>query len=352
MLEPRQVALTLMARRLLSVRSLVDGCVCIEHASRRNRNFRVLVRDGPSYLLKQALDADRASSLANEARIYRYLRRHRAASVLKPHLPELCHHDADSGYLITRIAQHARTLNAYAARRRRFPVAVFGILGKTLAALHTVSPPRTRGKMHAHSLEYHPWVGELAAPGIESFRELSAGCIQLIAATQDGDELHQRPGVGVQRVSAVVASLHPVYGSIPPTEVMQALRYPLSDIQPAIRRLHDAYFRNSPGRAPRDKNLLILRAVRMAAVRLVQSVFEQTQDSSQLACAGACALQLSLNILRQPRAALAQLLGLGSRLADPGRKSQGLIRARSPAGRDASCMPVADGRMRYGAPPP
>jgi hypothetical protein len=80
-------------------------------------------------------------------------------------------------------------------------------------------------------------------------------------------------------------------------------------MQPAMRAFWDAY---AVGMhlTPVEQDEWLLRSVRYAAARLLQTAYEQSALTLRLTGNVICLLQLSLNILQRPADAAASLLGI------------------------------------------
>ena len=99
----------------------------------------------------------------------------------------------------------------------------------------------------------------------------------------------------------------PVTGSNPVAQSAELARCPLGGVQKATRACWHAYVKKcGPAGAA-----LLLRAVRYAAARLVQTTFETAQESTSLTADMVLHLQVASNMLQRPREAAPHLLGLG-----------------------------------------
>jgi len=354
MLEQHEVAAYLLARRLVSRTSIVSGQLRIEDASRRNRNFRVSGGHGESYLLKQGLAADSAHTLANEVALYRRLARE--AAPVASCIPRLYAYDSDRGVLILEWIAGSQDLYRYHAARRRCSLMLAAALGRALAALHTLAEDDEAFRRDP------PWVLSLHRLQLDALRYLSAASIELIKVIQqdDGfarglDELRDgwcsetlvhrdvkwenciahapASGARLTRIKLVdwemagwgdpafdvgsgfsdflghwLASIPIERGSVA-EPVVQRAPQPLHALQPAIAAFWHAYVR-ARGLDQGPASQLLLRAVRFAAARLVQSAFEQTQDMALMSARVADSVQLSRDMLDRPRAAASDLLGI------------------------------------------
>jgi aminoglycoside phosphotransferase (APT) family kinase protein len=356
MLEQHEVAAYLLERGLVSRRSIVSGQLRIVDASRRNRNFRVSGGPGESYLLKQGIAADSAETLANEVALYRRLAV--SAAPIASCIPRLYGYDAGRGVLILEWIAGGQDLYRYHAARDRCSVALAAALGRVLAALHTVAPDHEAFRRDA------PWVLSVHRPQLDALRYLSAASIDLIKVIQEDeqfahglDELREgwriealvhrdvkwencvahppAGGVRFTRVALVdwemagwgdpgfdigsafsdvlgywLASMPIERELVGEARAQQATR-PLRVLQPAIAAFWRAYVRaRNLDEGPASR--LLLRTVRYAAARLVQSAYEHTQETPLKTALVAHSLRLSREMLLQPRKAAGDLLGLAS----------------------------------------
>ena len=354
MLEQHEVAAYLLERRLVSRRSIVSGQLRIVDASRRNRNFRVSGRPGESYLLKQGLAADSAQTLANEVALYRRLTAE--AAPIASCIPRLYVYDSARGVLILEWIADSLDLYRYHAARDRCSLVLAAALGRVLAALHTVAQDGEAFRRDA------PWVLSLHRVQLDALRYLSAASIELIKVIQSEEPFARgldklRDGwcsetlvhrdvkwenciahapEGATRLTRIklvdwemagwgdpafdvgsgfsdflghwLAAV-PIERAPVVERLVEPAPRPLHSLQPAIAVFWRAYVRGrrlQEGPASR----LLVRAVRYAAARLVQSAFEQTQELPLMSARIAYSLQLSRDMLCQPRAAASDLLGI------------------------------------------
>jgi aminoglycoside phosphotransferase (APT) family kinase protein len=305
MLEQDEVAAYLLRRRLVSRRSIVAGCVRISDVSSRNRNYRVSGGPGESYLLKQGIVADSARSLRNEAALYRRLSRGVAACV-----PALHGYDAPRGLLILEWIAGGEDLDALQRRRGACSPALAAALGRALATIHAIAPDREELRQDP------PWVLSLHRPPLEALRYLSAASAQLVRLLQEDERIgaaldRLRDG---WRIEALVhrdvkwanCIAHPPPGGARRTRIrlvdweMAGWGDPAFDIGSALSDYAAFALGARPGatgRAPatfwsayaRARGLgapvaarLLVRSVRFAGARLVQSAYEHTQETTVL----------------------------------------------------------------------
>ena len=362
MLTQAQIAHYLVADSLASAESIIDGDFEVMEASRRNRNFKVLSDRGPSYLLKQQRDASSWDSVANEARVYRFLQEESAGDVLLRYIPRVVKYEPSEGMLIVELLRNSSDLFEYCQKCNRIPVRAVASLGHALSSLHRITGAALEAARHSGFKGHYPGAISIHRPGIAMFRDASSANLQVIRIVQNtpgfADSLDRlrdnwridsmihndvkwdncvvfldkggRAHMDLKIVDWEFASLGdscwdagavfgaflgswilsiPVSGTEAPDHFLELARYPLSRMHRAIRVFWHTYARGREfDRAGSAESLL--RAVRYGAARLIQTAFEQMQHSSVLTGNVVCLLQLSFNVLQRPREAAAQLLGL------------------------------------------
>jgi hypothetical protein len=359
-IAPADVPGYLVSRDLLQPSSIVDDRLEVVEVSRRNHAFRVTTDRGPGYFLKQGTGPDRSATVAHEAMTYRVFGSSPDAAGLRSYLPGHVAFDGDRGLLVLELLRSCEDLARYHRRTGRFSTLLARRLGAALSTLHrqgTAAAQRSgsfRGR--------RPWALFLDRPSLATVHEISAANLQLIRIVQSSAEfreslrslrrdwrsdtlihhdlkwpnclVHPRPGS--RRVTELklvdwefadwgdacwdagavlgnylgswVMSV-PISGNDPPGHYLELASHPLSAIQPAIAAYWRAYARGMALDAEGSREWLI-RGVRYAAVRLLQTCHEQLQESTRLSGNAVAMLQLSLNILRRPQEAAVHLLGL------------------------------------------
>ncbi len=325
LLESHEVADYLLARRLLSRRSIVSGHLRITDVSSRNRNLRVSGGPGESYLLKQGVAADSGQTLDNEVALYRRLSP-RGAPV-----PRLVAHDEVRGIVILEWLAAGQDLVHLHAGRDRCPTAVAAALGRALAAIHAVAPDDEELR------DDPPWVLWLHRPQLAALRVLSAASVDLVKRLQRDeaccralDEL--RDGFvaealvhrdvkwenciaeGPRRDRVKLVDWEMAGWGDPAFDIGSALsdyvaHRPGQAPQPAIARLWSAYVR-ARGLAAPQASALLQRSTRYAGARLLQSAFEHTQEARTASERVELSLRAAHELLVRPDEAAIALLGV------------------------------------------
>lgn len=360
MLDQSEVASYLLHRELISGASIVDSDLVVMDVSRRNRNFKVTSQFGPSYLLKQSASQDGSATLAYESGVYQLLHELHGDPSLQRYLPRHYAYDKQENVLILELLRNAPSLQEHHAKGR-FSTALAAALGLALSKFHRLTGSAGRNEFSRFSARM-PWVLSLHRPSLEMFRDISNANLQLIRIVQNAPEFQRvldqlRQGWRVDSLihndlkwdNCLVCSYSktrrapelkivdwefagmgdacwdagaifsnylsfwlnsiPVTGEDPPDRFLELARYPLERMQPAIRRYWKAYVRGMGFEADKA-HAMLLRSTKYAAARLIQTGFEQMQNSVKLTGNLICLLQLSLNMMLRPHEAIAHLLGI------------------------------------------
>lgn len=317
-------------------------------ASRRNLVFVVTGSGSRAYVVKQARASD-DPAVAREASVLRSLE---SAGGVDDLIPQLVAHDTARGIIVLATEPGGRNLREQFARRR-FSTALARACGRALARLHRLPPgaagARPPGLDPAWPLSWHrPWLetlSELSAAGVELLRmtQSSGGLCSALDDLRDtsraeslihGDVRWDNwialpappsrgrsrivvadwelagPGEPAMDVGAVLGEhLLAWLESIPladgrdPGRLLARALVPLERLRPSLTAFWTAY-RAAGGAQSRR------RAVRFAAVRLLQAAVEQARDSSELRPRTVIVLQLAANLLERPDDAADRVLRL------------------------------------------
>jgi aminoglycoside phosphotransferase (APT) family kinase protein len=345
----------LLERKLIGESAVVHGRLRVVDASRRNRVFVVTSDRSPAYVVKQPRSGD-DPAVAREVEVLRELGSLDVRVGVRRLLPAVIAYDACEQVLVLQTEADSRDLREQFARGR-FSIALARASGRALARLHHLPPdivgPRPEGMDPAWPLSWHrPW--------LEDLFDLSAGSIELLRLVQSSyalcdaldDLLESWRGESLihgdarwenwitlpapasrGRTRVVMADWELAGGgdpcldvgsflgeyllawlaSIPvidigdPGRLLPHARYPMQRIQPSLRAFWIAYLMTTREHAEACR---LRRAVRFAAVRLLQAAVEQARDTSELRAHTILTLQLAVNLLRRPTDAAERVLAL------------------------------------------
>ena len=354
LLRATDVPQYLLARDLVSPRSVVESDLIVRDFSGRNRTFSAECKNATSYLLKQNRTAG-LTTVAHEGDMYRALS---SSPDMRPYLPQFFGYDADSGVLTVEFFHDGKDLASYYRDRRRPTVSTASAIGAALATVHSLPIDGADGIAGRR----RPSVLSLHRPGLRLLNECSYASLELVRIIQStnefGDQLedlrrnwtttnlvHQdvrlknfvwitsptNPRAGRLKLidwelsgvgdpgwdigSALANYLNlwlmsiPVTASAPLEQSADLASCPLGDIQPAIHACWRSYV-SRRGFDDDSAGAMLGSAVRFAAARLVQIAFESAQESASMTADAVLHLQVAYNILQRPSEAVAHLFGL------------------------------------------
>jgi Phosphotransferase enzyme family len=348
----------LLARKLVSNDSVVDGDLIVVDASGRNRNFKVIRKRSPSFFVKQIRNwnPQAAAMLQCEAACYFLANNDPDFIALAPLIPELYDFDPDRQTLTTAFISDGEDLFEYLRRTGKISTEIAGELGRCFGKFHRESETRLLDSPHCSVFPKQiPWILSSERRNSHPFKELSPATSQLFdhvdASTQLSgalDELRKQwrvstlmhgdmrlencilvqtpgnkpglkivdweladlgdPGWDIGSILQAFLAMHII--SIPPLEVELTLSALLlhpaaTHLCPPIRSFWEAYARELPNSKGND---LFERCLSYGAARMVQSAYEYMQFSPHLSGNALHLLEVSSDILTNPPAAAEQLL--------------------------------------------
>ena len=363
---------------LVSIKAITHGDLRVESAFRRNKNLKVMVEQGPSYLIKQPEDvrAENAGTLRNEARFYQYCSNQgdQEEGELQDFLPGFYHFNEGRALLVTELLDDVLPLWEYyeTLSGQPFPTKTTAQVGKALAALHLQGWDKKEEVSSGSALEFIPsglpWTLDIHRPNPYQFSQIGKGVYQLLHALQNEEGLFDlleenkqlwtpntlvhgdvkmdnflvrekgTPGLrddvylvdwelvqwgdpawdlGASLMDFVywwVLSM-PNHGDL--DQMAAQARFPLHVLQPAIRALWKHYSRTlkeAKGLSNKEINEIQQRAVRFSANRIFQTAYEFTGLQEQIPPRVSLLLQIGINLLKDPVNAQVELYGLFQRL--------------------------------------
>ena len=362
----------LLERGLATPDSVVDGDFIVAEVGRRNRNFKVIRKDHPSYFIKQIKTSEQQAiaTLYREAACYQLARSDEKFAPLAELMPTFVEYDPRRYLLIVELLPEGENLTEYHRRLGAFPEEVGAMLGRGLGAYHSEV-----GRMFGSQTDVSmfprqvPWILSLHQGSDAMFQQLSGGNTQLVSILRQNPAFQQQlnalreewtydsllhgdmkwdnclvfrkngqslPPEGEEHplnfrivdweladfgdaswdVGAVFQAYlafwilsMPVQAGVAPGQYVEQAVYPLEAMQPAMRAFWTTYA-EVRGLENQDVRTALERCVRYGAARMVQTVFEYMYMSPQLSTNAVSLLQVSLNILQNPKEAIAELIGL------------------------------------------
>ena len=349
----------LLEHDLVTVEAIVDGDLEIIDAGRRNQNLKVIRRHGPSYLVKQPGEGERGTlaTLRAEAAFYEYCR---GIDAMRTVLPALRASDRERGLIVLELIDGRPLWGQFAiAPEAEFLSQAAAPLGSALASVHRTFRECTDTPWAAPLFGAQPWVFGVHRPAPEIFAVLSPANLQVIRTIQQsaaitagldhlraiwvadtvihndlkGDnvlistrdattrvcivdwEMAQR-GDAAWDVGAMFRDFLgywlnsvPLSADLSPDDMLAKSSWPLSRLHPAARAFWQAY-RASSGIDAAVEGDFLLRSIRSAAARMVQSAYELSLTQQQISNLAVAMLQLAENIFANPQVASLHLFGI------------------------------------------
>ncbi|HEV2860602.1 MAG TPA: phosphotransferase [Pyrinomonadaceae bacterium] len=362
--DPGNVAYFLAERRLLAFDSVVDGDFMVVDQTSRNRNLKVVRRKSPGFFIKQVSypSPEYTQTLAREAACYRLANGHPEFGAMRALMPEFHHFDPARHVLVVELLDDAESLWEYHQRAHSFPTEVAKLQGRTLGSYH--------GQVKAEAAQQGapgvfpgqiPWILSLHETNPAYLGTVSRGNAQLIAILQQypefesalsgikagwnysslihgdikwenmmlchgggdpaprlkiidweiadiGDECWDVGAVIQAYVTFWIFSL-PLSGGASIAEAVAAAPLDAESMKPALAAYWNAYAEGR-GLGADASRAMLLRSMNCAAARMIQTAYESIQATPQISPYALCKLQVSMNILHDPEAAVAEFVGL------------------------------------------
>lgn len=357
-LNVANLAYYLIERGLLGAGEVVSGNLVVLDASRRNRNFKAIRAGGSGLFVKQMRDlqSDAMLTLRREAACYE---RARSDPALARLMPRLVVYDPLRHVLVVELVPEAESLAEHHHRRRTFPPALGERLGDALGLFHAqetgvletaatqglfarmVPIVLTLGRGGHAALGQYGHIGPALSAVMQQYPEFQRlldalgeewrhdGLIHgdmkwdnvlvfpATAETPDfrivdwemadiGDAGWDVGAVLQSFLAAWILSM-PISSGLPPERYVGMAGQPLETMRPVIQAFWSAYA-GVRGFTREQGQHQIQRCLRFAAARLVWATVEHRLYASHLDPSVAALLQVSMNILQDPKRAVAELL--------------------------------------------
>lgn len=353
----------LIARGLVPPSAIVDGDFAVVEAGRRNRNFKVLRRDGPGMFVKQVrqLEWQAIHTLEREAACYRMVQAVPELAPLARLLPGWVDHDPSRGLLVVDLLPDGENVTDLHLRLGTFPPGIGQLLGRGLATYHAGLAGHLAGRTEAAVFprQVH-WILTLEAVGYAPLEAMGSAGAQLAAVLRQTPEIpwhlaalarewradslvhgdmkwdncliHPGPdgepelrivdweladlGDASWDVGSIVQSylVHlllttPLRPGLPPAGLLERTLERLGEIRPALRAFWESYA-EARGFVLAASRSYLERCLRFAAARLIVTIVEHGNGRPQLTVEAFAMLLASLHLLRDPGRAATDLTGL------------------------------------------
>ena len=342
----------LLDRGLLEQRDVVAGHVVVAELTRRHRNYAVLRAKGSGLFVKvmQPDQSMSAQTLQKEAAFYAMLEDDAALAPMRALVPRFHSYDPDRHLLVVELIEGAEDLGALHRRLGDFPLDVAHRTGEALAAIHELSRRELVGKANVAIFPRQaPWILSFHLYPRATMQGLSGGNGELVSILQSYPDFaaaldHLRNGwrwdalihgdmkfenclvrdgdirivdweiADIGDPAWDVGSIFQAYltwwiatlptGAAAADAAADSPTFPLAKIQPAMRAFWSAYA------AASGAEEMLERATACAGARMLQTVYESMAYAQSMTAHAVHEVQAAINILKAPRAAAADLLGI------------------------------------------
>jgi thiamine kinase-like enzyme len=354
----------LIDKNFVTAQTVVNGDFMVQDITRRNRNFKIILKNQKGLFVKQVKnwDAQSVNSLSREATSYSLAQHDENFNGLKQLMPNLIYHDRQRNIIILELFSQSENLSEMHIRLGTFPIDIASSLALSLGTYHKkVSLSIDKVKEKKIFPQALPWMLTVNQQYLQQVKNVDANHFQFFSIIdkypefltsieqlrnqwQTNSLIHgdmkwdnclvykedNNPNLQLKIIDWELADLGDSAWdvgaifqtylslwvmSIPALQnnnAQQAIpfaKYKIDDMQPAIKQFWNTYTYTMQFEKQNQANQL-LKCTQYAAVRMVQTVYEQVHFTKQLTQSGVYLLQLSLNILKNPAEATSALLGL------------------------------------------
>jgi hypothetical protein len=359
----QNVGVFLAEQGLLSFDSVVDGDFMIVDQTSRNHNLKVVRRKSQGFFIKQIAQRNQefVQTMTREAACYKLANENHLFRSLRSLIPKLCFYDPTNHILIVELLKDSETLWEYHQRLGSFPIEIAKLQGKRLGTYHSKARINGQTKGLEHFGRQLPWILSVHETDPMYLNQLSHGNSQLVEILQRypdfqnalavikaewkrttlihgdikwenmmlckkgdtgaldlkiidweiadiGDETWDAGAVIQAYLSFWVFSL-PLNSGMNLTDAAASSPYSGDEIKSALAAYWLSYAKTRGFTQPTARKMLV-RCMACAAARMIQTAYESVQSSPQISPYALCKLQMSMNILKDPAAAVSELMGL------------------------------------------
>jgi len=356
----RNLVQYLLAKRFVSCEAVVDGDFTVVSVSGRNRNFKVLRSDGPSYFLKQIrfFEVQTVAMLQCEAACYWLARNDKDFATLIPLTPEFYFYDPERQIIITGLITNGEDLWSHFRRLQNISADVTAELGRLLGTYHSKTGSELNESPQSKIFPRNiPWILSPERRNSHPFKQLSPATTELFDRVESSAELSSALnelrdnwqattlmhgdlklencilarndsdakfdftivdweladiGDPCWDIGSILQSFLSVrIISLPPSEVPMSFRDVLThpshkDVSESIISFWEHYVAER-GLEAEESQKLLERCLRYGGARMIQSAYEYMQFSPHLSTNALHLLEVSKDLLRDSGEAVGQL---------------------------------------------
>lgn len=364
LLSFENIAHYLLEKGLIDISAVVRGDFSVRNLTSRNANFAVNCEYAPAYLVKQvrARDLEKLESLRIEATCYWLAANDPAYRALANFLPQYHDYDYLHHILVLQWLPGVRNMYEFYRNGAIFPIAVAEELATLLSAYHTHETDVVeQQKSYSLFKKRKPWVLSISEDGLKDWLKNPASgpaekkpiqlmlensafisCLSNIPDDWEAKSLihgdvkfpnllintDYTPGaqpdirlidweladIGdpLWDVAAAIQNYLTLWVSSEINPESQSNHVPqvtLELVRPSITVFWQRYVELA-GWDATDTRRNQMKMLRYVALKLVHTCFESVQHIKDMSICSAKLLQLSLNLLKNPEAASAELMGI------------------------------------------
>jgi len=350
----RNITHYLLDQGLITKKDIFNNNLTITPLESRNNSFTIQREGEMDFFLKQvkALDQERTSTLKTEADCYWLAENHRNFSELAAHIPTYVNYDYTNHILVTECLSDTVNLSQFYMAEKKMPLEVAAQQADTLASCHKQTKATDLEENVVRLFpNYRPSVFALNEQNLEYWNEKDKAAEQMVklirgnkkflelvqSAGQDwqsstlihGDVKHanyliREEGKGYQTylIDWEIAS----FGD-PCWDVAGVLQnyllywidnetngqqhsyqgFDLETLKPSLQSFWQNYSQKM-NYTPTEAEKALEKSLRFSGLKLIQTCRESLREQRQMPTSSAMMLQLSLNILSNPKQSAEQLI--------------------------------------------
>ncbi len=367
LLTPQNIVHYLLYRNYLQIENVVNNEFTVRMSMSRNHNFVVNKEQETAYFVKQpvSFEAEKINSLRTEATVYWLAENEPEYAPLREFLPPFHEYDQKNHILTLGYLHRQLDLEVFYHQNRVFPLAIAQAQAELLHRVHhqIFDAVGNEGKSRKLFRQGLPMVFYIVGPGSDSWMQDKTPRVQQMMQLILRDETFVRlietvknewemsslihgdiknsnflinadclekddyqlrlldweiadMGDPLWDIAAVLQSyllpwvFKETVGQQPAyVQSGQKIGFDLVEMQPSVQ-IFWQHYSHLMGFSAEEEGQKLLKATRFCALKLIHSCLEAAQYSSELPPQSATMLQLSLNILKDPEAAVQGLFNL------------------------------------------
>jgi thiamine kinase-like enzyme len=340
----------LLFRNLMTGDDALSDLTTVKKSSSRNRNFVVKINDKPGYFIKQSSTflSESTQTLKSEANCYWLANNDPLFAPLLPFLCKYFDYHPQYNILIIESVNEGRDVFDLIQQQKNIPETIAIQVANSLSGMHHINSAKiSNTKAESLFTKFIPWIFKIQKDKTNNLQVTSPATKQLLDIVNQHENYIQLINENKDRWETT--SL--IHGDIKfpnflidysnGTETIKLIDLEISDLgdpcwdvagvlqayltwwidyakaenqlltnlQPSIKTFWKTYA-ESMSDLYNDEPALLLKSICYTAIRMIQTSYETANGQQQLMNNQIKTLQMSLNILMQPKQACYDLLGI------------------------------------------